>query len=124
MCFFEENRKPVFPGAGSCIEDKLCNLTAFSYLLPENLNDSKTGVAFNINHMVITIIILSPCFCYGFVSEVQFHILSAINPGCFFVFLYFVIGSNAFLKWSRYFVTAAKFLLHIQVIGWRVRPAC
>lgn len=54
-------------------------MTALSYLLLENLNDNKAGVAFDVRHMVITIIILSPGFCNSFVSEVQFHILSAIK---------------------------------------------
>lgn len=58
-------------------------MTAPSYLLLENLNDNKTGVAFDVRHMVITLIILSPGFCYGFVSEVQFHILSAIKSPFF-----------------------------------------
>lgn len=93
-------------------------MTAPSYLLLENPNDNKTGVAFDVRHMVITIIILSPGFCNGFVSEVQFHILSAIKSP------FLVIDSNAFLKWYRCFVTAAKFRLHIQVIGLRIRPAC
>lgn len=93
-------------------------VTALSYLLLEKLNDNKTGVAFDVRHMVITIIILSPGFCSGFVSEVQFHILSAIKSP------FLVIDSHAFLKCYRYFVTAAKFLLHIQVIGLRIRPAC
>ena len=69
--------------------------------------------------ITVTIIILSPGFCNGFVSEVQFHILSAIKSPVFLV-----IDSNAFLKWYRCFVTAVKFLLHIQVIGLRIRPAC
>lgn len=65
-------------------------VTAPSYLLLENLNDNKSGVAFDVRHMVITIIILSPGFCNGFVSEVQFHILSAMK------FPFLVIDSNAF----------------------------
>lgn len=93
-------------------------MTASSYLLLENLKDNKTGVAFDVRHMVITVIILSPRFCNGFVSEVQFHILSVIKSP------FGVIDSNAFLKWYRCFVTAAKFLFYIQVIGLRIRPAC
>lgn len=93
-------------------------MTAPSYLLPENLNDNKTGVAFDVRHMVITIIILSPGVCNGFVREVQFLILSVIKSP------FSIIDSNAFLKAYRCFVTAVKFLLHIQVIGLRLRPAC
>lgn len=67
-------------------------MTAPSSLLLEKLNDNKTGVAFDVKHTVITIIILSPEFCNGFNSEVQFHILSAIKSP------FLVIDNNAFLK--------------------------
>lgn len=76
----------------------------------------ESGVAFDVRHMVITMIILSPRFRSGFVSEVQFYILSAIKSP------FFVIDSNACLKWYRCFVTAVKFLLHPG--NWVENKAC
>ena len=111
-CFSEGNWQ-LNRGHTTCL-----TVTASSYLLLENLKDNKTGVAFEVRHMVITITILSPGFCNGFVSEVQFHILSTIKSPVL------VIDSNAFLKWYRRFVTAAKLLLYIQIIGLRIGPAC
>lgn len=93
-------------------------MTPSSYLLLENLKDNKAGVAFDVRHMVITVIILSPGFCNGLVREVRFHMLSVIKSP------FGVTDSNAFLKWYRCFVTAVRFLLYIQVIGLRIRPAC
>lgn len=74
-------------GAGSGIEDKLSNCDSSLLSPSRNLNDNKTGVAFDVRRMVITIIILSPEFCSGFVSEVQFHILSAIKSWFFWLLI-------------------------------------
>lgn len=76
-----EEKAPVAEGSWPLKRGQaLClTVTALSYLLLENLNDNKTGVAFDVRHMVITIIILPPSFCRAFVSEVQFHILPVIK---------------------------------------------